>query len=387
MSIINQMLKDLDRRKADQNALPAMPENVRAVESAEAAIGWKLLLSVGVFLLAAILGYFAWSRWSAQPQVAQLLAQKPRPSAAKAASAAPSTPAPQSAPPAAMPATTAVAPAEAAAPPVAEAMTSRLPGLERELHSSPASPLPKAEQHKPSPASAPPATAPLQAVENTRGAADEKPKDAKPSKMAKAPRDGLLKSVTPQQKSDNLYKQAVALLQQGRVAEARSTLWQALDENAANHNARQLLVGLLVESKRSNDALALLQEGVKIAPEQTGFVMALARLQVEAGNRQLGMQTLEQGLKYAADDAEYHAFYAALLQREERHADAVDHYLIALRQDPANVSWLIGVGISLQAQGKYADAREAFGRARQIDTLTPDLQGFVDQRLAQLKGK
>lgn len=117
--------------------------------------------------------------------------------------------------------------------------------------------------------------------------------------------------------------------------------------------------------------------------------MALARLQVEAGggDRGAALQTMEQGAQYATEDAEFHGFYAALLQREDRHQEAVSHYLRALNDDPANVSWLVGVGISLQAQEKYADAREAFERARQSSQLSPEMAGFVDQRLKQLKGK
>jgi MSHA biogenesis protein MshN len=115
--------------------------------------------------------------------------------------------------------------------------------------------------------------------------------------------------------------------------------------------------------------------------------MALARLQVEAGNRQGGLLTLEQGLKYAASDAQYRGFYATLLQRDGRHAEAVDHYLAALHDEPGNTSWLVGIGISLQAQDRFADAREAFERAKLVGQLSPELSEFVDQRLKQLKGK
>ncbi|HEY3325697.1 MAG TPA: tetratricopeptide repeat protein [Novimethylophilus sp.] len=368
MSLINRMLKDLDQRKASPQGNPTLAGVVRTVEPAERSIGLMAGLGVTVLLVLGA-GYFAWVEWLAPAQVSQPVETK-LPEARKL----PAPPAASAAP----------APAPAAlSTPVAETSGSRLPGLDMELRTLSAS-VPK---KKTAPA-ADPAPAVVAPVAGTvKPVSEDKPKEARPAKSARVSRDAALKSVTPQQKSDNLYKQAVAMLQQGRVAEARSTLWQALDETPSNHNARQLLVGLLVESKRNGDAAVLLQDGIKLAPEQTGFVMALARLQVEAGNRQISLQTLEQGLKYAADDADYHGFYAALLQREERHEEAVANYLAALRQDPANISWLVGVGISLQAQGKYADAREAFDRARQLDQLSPELATFVDQRLSQLKGK
>jgi len=187
------------------------------------------------------------------------------------------------------------------------------------------------------------------------------------------------------QLAENFYRQAVTLLQQGRVVEAKEALHQALGENPVNLDARQLLVGLLVEENRQSDAMSLLKEGLRLSPEQTGFSMALARLQLDSGGRQEALATLQDGLQQAGDDAEYHAFLAALLQREERHEGAVTHYLIALKSDPAMPNWLVGIGISLQALGKLADASDAYSRAQQTQALTPDLAQFVDQRLKQVK--
>jgi MSHA biogenesis protein MshN len=257
-------------------------------------------------------------------------------------------------------------------------LTLRFPGMDTELRS-----LPQADNSPAAPIKKAAMVAPALIVEAPNTTAEERPRD----RRVKLTTEAAIKTVTPQQKSENHYKQALSLLQQGRVSEARDALAQSLEEDPFNHNARQTLVGLLVDSRHAADAIAVLQEGVRIAPEQSGFAMALARLQVEAGDRAAGLQTLERDVKYAGDDAEYHAFYAALLQRENRHDEAVSHYLIALRGDPANTSWLVGVGISLQEQGKFSDAREAYERARMIGDLTPELSAFVDQRLRQIKGK
>jgi MSHA biogenesis protein MshN len=44
----------------------------------------------------------------------------------------------------------------------------------------------------------------------------------------------------------------------------------------------------------------------------------------------------------------------------------------------------MGLGISLQAENRLQEAKEAFSRAKMSNTLTPELQAFVDQKLAQL---
>ena len=193
------------------------------------------------------------------------------------------------------------------------------------------------------------------------------------------------KTVSPQQLSDNLYKQAVSLTQQGHGKDARQVLLKSLEASPRNAAARQMLVGLLVEGNSLAEASELLREGVKVSPEHSRLWMSLGRLQLEYGDAAGAMATLEQGLPSATDDAPYQAFYAAVLQRAGRHEDAVKHYLIALRSDPSMPHWLVGIGISMQALGRENDAAEAFQRAKDGGQLPAAFIAFVDQRLAQLK--
>lgn len=193
-----------------------------------------------------------------------------------------------------------------------------------------------------------------------------------------------VKELTPQQRAENDYRKATSLVQQGRTAEAISLLEQVLQADAANAAARQTLIALLISSKRQDDAMRYAQEGLNLDAKQTGFAMILARLQVEKGDQQLAINTLQRSLPYALERAEYQAFLAALLQREGRHKDAIEHYLVAVRKTPQSGLWWMGMGISMQADKRDAEAREAFTRARETQTLSPELQAFVDQKLKQL---
>jgi MSHA biogenesis protein MshN len=199
----------------------------------------------------------------------------------------------------------------------------------------------------------------------------------------------IVKQISPEQKSGNSYRQALANLQQGRVAEAQSNLAQALEANPANQEARQTLAGLLLDNNRNDEARATLALGLAIAPEQTNFRMALARLQIELGDKSAALTTMEQGQAYANNNADYQSFLAALLQRENRHDEAISHYKTALSMNasPNNSSSansLVGLGISLQATGKLESAQEAFTRAQSVATLSPELAQFIDQQLKQI---
>lgn len=194
-----------------------------------------------------------------------------------------------------------------------------------------------------------------------------------------------IKEITPQQRAENEYGKAISLLQQGRTQEAIESLGNVLQFDPGNTAARQTLVGVLVAGKRYGDAERSLQDGLKLNPGQTGLAMIMARLQVEQGNTQGALKTLQRSLPFAADQPDYQAFLAALLQREGRNKEAVEHYVLALRKVPGSGVWLMGMGISLQAENHQAEAQEAFLRAKASNSLSPELLAFVEQQLKQFK--
>lgn len=173
-------------------------------------------------------------------------------------------------------------------------------------------------------------------------------------------------------------------MQMGRIADAITGYEAALRLDAGHDAARQALVALLLEGKRNADAEKVLLEGLNSKPEHTGLTMLLARLQVERGALEQAISTLEKSLPFADTQADYRAFLAALLQRQNRNEEAVKHYQIVLQHAPGNGVWLMGYGISLQAVQRNAEAKDAFQRALDTQTLSPELRAFVQTRIKGL---
>lgn len=196
--------------------------------------------------------------------------------------------------------------------------------------------------------------------------------------------DKQVRPLTPQQRAENDYRRAVAMAEQGRAAEATALLEQVLQEVPAHAGARQTLIALLLKTGRQDEAMRRAKEGLDLDVRQPGLAMILARLQVEKGAQQAAITTLQNSLPYAADQPDYRAFLAALLQREGRQKEAIEQYLLAVRAVPQNGIWWMGLGISLQADGRMEEAREAFSRARETGSLSPELRAFVEQKLKQL---
>ncbi len=351
MSLINQMLQDLEQRQGASGKAQPISGEVRAVPATAASfpLKWGVLAALGI-----VVGLMAWAYLGMKQPEPAVIAEP----VVAAVAPVPAVELPQPAPVAAA----VPAPVENPTPPASSGQR-------------PPVPVPVAE----------PAPSPIISAEAALPVVEPLPKAKPASKTVPGHASAPIKTVSTGQQSDNLYRQSLAQLQQGRVSEAQDVLNKALALNPGNLKARQTLLGLLVESGRADEASQLLRDGLALSPEQSGFSMALARLQIEAGDGAAALGTLREGLPHAGEDAEYHAFYAALLQRDEQHADAVQHYLTALRSNPAMPAWLVGVGISLQAQGNAGDAAAAFRRAQETGQLTPQLAQFVDQRLKLLK--
>ncbi|OGT16464.1 MAG: hypothetical protein A2342_09570 [Gallionellales bacterium RIFOXYB12_FULL_54_9] len=190
-----------------------------------------------------------------------------------------------------------------------------------------------------------------------------------------------IKQISAEQQANADFIKAGQLVQQGNSADALYAYEGVLRQAPGHDAARRALISLLLDAKRATEAEQVLQAGLNLRPANAGFSMLLARLQVARGGLDLAIETLENSLPHAVQQAEYQAFYAALLQRKGRHQDAVEHYQLALKISPNSGVWLMGYGISLQALSRTADAKIAFQRALDTKTLSADLQSFVQQKI------
>lgn len=218
--------------------------------------------------------------------------------------------------------------------------------------------------------------------------ADKAAKESVLVPAGKLPAEGVINKlptqITLQQQAENEFRRAFQLMRQGRNSEALAGYEAALLLDAGHEQARQSLVGLLLEKKRNTEAENALQEGLKINPQQVNFAMLLARLQVERNGLQAALETLLHTLPYAEKQANYLSFVAALMQRQNRHKEAIDYYQKALQLKPNLGVWLMGLGISLRAEQRKEEARDAFREALDTNTLSTELQAFVNQQLKEL---
>jgi MSHA biogenesis protein MshN len=375
MSLINQMLMDLEKRRAPRpggvlSQARALPQVTRYPRWRLAALALSMLAAVSVWVI---------QRGDILPLLATA---KTRVQTPTAPAALPETILKETPPPPAIANTPAQTPT---APPVPvqtmEKVLTENPAVSESLL-GPASRMSlelSTEPQEHQPVVGKPAAKTKSAAEPLVIA------KAKPVAERQSP-PAISKQVTqetPQQRAQEEYRKAVVSLQQGQPQEAREGFKRALQYNPTFAAARLARAGLLLESRQMAEAEHVLREGLELDIRQPGLAMMLARVHVDKGDIPAGLETLQKTLPYAIGNADYHAFMAALLLRESRHTDAVEHYRTALNLKPSGV-WYMGLGISLQAMQRLPEAQDAFQHAISSGALDPELQAFVEKRLTQI---
>ncbi len=395
MSLINQMLQDLDNRRAAHGVGTHLPNDVRPLpQHNPSRLPW-VLGGMVVLVLAGGLAFYHFSGRIALPQSAPVQPVI----AVSAPETVPSTPEPAApAPPSPdLP----VAPVAVGSEPVPAA--SPLQELDGSLRMADALTLPlesRVEAKKPGKSeSKPKAELPAAASEQGAFAAEAKApaeRRVEPEQGYSRPSVGAVSSgnpakagaivrsdvaVSPRERAEGNYRKAIAAVNQGRIDEATEALRHALREDAMHSASRQLLVKLLLEARRTDEAMAELEAGLHVQPAQLGWAMSLARLQVSRGDLNGAWKTLEFSMPAASNNVDYLGFSGHILHRLGRDKESADYYQKAIRLAPGDGRWWLGLGLALDAEGRSAEAREALLQAKKCGNLSPELSALADQRM------
>ncbi len=349
MSVINQMLRDLDRREASSAERSGLAGQVKALPPPRRSAWPRLaLMLAGAAGLAAIVLNIApliesqpWRHAgpvTSAPNIA-VAAAPPAPAATSASMPALTVPMPtvKPAPKVTSVAAQMAAPAAATAPMAAPAPSPRPPARETSDGTS-ASAAP-AHAPVPAPISAPtPAPAP-----DVTGPA---PPPATPAEPVAAI-DKRPLGQGEGEGAEAVYRQGMAAYRQGRTAEAFARFQKVLAADPRHVAARQALLSLLMAERRLIEAQAVASEGLALDAAQPGWAMTLARLQFEHGQLAEAERTMATHRRHGERSPDYLAFHGLLLERQNRHDEA----------------------------------RAAYQKALESGKLTPELAEAIEQRL------
>ncbi|BDS28646.1 tetratricopeptide repeat protein [Aeromonas caviae] len=376
MSVINQMLKDLDRRQQEAEGAAVYVAPVRQQG------WWMLVLTLLCTLALGILGWRTWIFWQQSLRASLPAAQVEAPRTAPAV--APSAPlavvattqaVSSAAPVAKVPAasaestTTRVAPSAAEQVPADEAVLADEGNPEEALGDET---IPSDEELQPD----------LYAELAAEQSAEEAPAPAAPRKP------GILKIETVELSDAELAtlaeRKATTAMAKGRMEEAQDGYYEVLAHDPHNQGAREQLAGLLYGAGRLTEAAQVLEEGLRLDPAQADLRLLLARVAISGGDRQKALDWLTGYQPDIASNLDYYATWAGLAQELGQPVQASEMYVRLLRQQPDQGRWWLGLGVAEDGQGHRQRALDAYRNAQLHGNLGEASTQWLEQRIGQL---
>ncbi len=181
------------------------------------------------------------------------------------------------------------------------------------------------------------------------------------------------------------YQSALTKAENGNYDTAINDLTALLDMEPAYKDARVSLAALLIDRGDNTRALAIINKGMEITPNHLPFVELKARLLSLAGKTDQAITLLQKEAPPLQENPEYHAFLAALYEQNNNDKLASRLYSQLTTLDPKNSNWWFGLGVSLDKLGQAKQAVLAYNKANAAGGLTMESNSFLQDRLRALR--
>jgi MSHA biogenesis protein MshN len=402
LSVINQMLKDLDKRQAEQ----ADGSTVIVPSIAKYSYAKLVTLFIIAVILINVIGLFIWQLYSENQQLKTQIQQAPLVKADSESSAAkngvdmidnesPDTSNMDSSVAAAIKVDT-LAPKNVVNPVVEqpvrkEAVKSTAAAFENVFDSSALKPsklnvkakkLNQAESEQvllvaemKSNTLIPDAKKQLTVQDATTQPVD-KPLTSKPSLTISR------KRLSPQALAEKKITAAEQAMENNELAIAESLFEDVLLLTPDHQIARKQLAALWYGKKSYQDAINLLSQGIALAPPAEEMRLMSARIYFEQGRARQALSILNPVSESQRVDLQ--VLLASVATELKEHKTAASAYNKLLVLEPNTSRWWLGLAVSLDSQGLFESASNAYSQAIAKGNLSNNALQFAQQRIAEL---
>ncbi len=190
--------------------------------------------------------------------------------------------------------------------------------------------------------------------------------------------------MSPAELAQKRYELGDKAQQSGDFDRAKAEYMRALEYNPGLHRAREHLAAVFYGEGELDQAASTLMQGLDAFPEYQNYRLLLARVYQSAGQLQ---QAYDNALLMQASGVQAIEKWALIgdlaqgLNRNDLSEQAYDR-LLALQ--PGQSRWLMAKAYAVDLQGRYAEATGIYQNALAAGGLSDSATTFVQQRLEQL---
>lgn len=149
-----------------------------------------------------------------------------------------------------------------------------------------------------------------------------------------------------------------------------------------NQTARKQLAALWYGRKSYQPALNLLQQGIVLTPNHQEFRLMKARIYLTLGLTEKAYDVLS--VLNKSNDIEYQSLLANAAQQIGNHTAAANAYLSLVQLSPQNGRFWLGLAIAYDSNSEFSQAIQAYESAIVQGGLSTSANEFAKQRMEEL---
>jgi len=171
-------------------------------------------------------------------------------------------------------------------------------------------------------------------------------------------------------------------LASGRTTEAEQRLTTITANQAAPESREAFAREMLIQQMPSR-ALEWLPEN--LTEDYASLRLLRARAQLEQGDLDLAVATLNSQVPPVKNGVEYRITLATLLQQAGKTDESAGHWSELIEYDDSQPTWWLGLAMALDAGGRANSAVRAYAQAVTMPGLSESLANYAKQRLQALQ--
>ncbi|WP_440876249.1 tetratricopeptide repeat protein [Thalassotalea sp. PLHSN55] len=240
---------------------------------------------------------------------------------------------------------------------------------------------------QPETASSPQMTVQLSSSVESEKLIDEPTAAAKVAEVAEKPAEKSSFSITRRQLSSaelaaQKMQHAEKVLAENNVEKAEQLFEDILMLQPEHKQARKKLAALWFGRQAYQSAINVLSQGISLDPNDSDFRLMSARIYLKVGKVKAALNTLS--VLPDTPNKEYQLLLANVAQQSENFDLAINAYKHLLTIEPNNSRWWLGLAIAYDSNSQFEQASLAYQSALELGDLSASSSDFAQQRLQEL---
>ena len=197
----------------------------------------------------------------------------------------------------------------------------------------------------------------------------------------------IVRAPTPrsfEQRDRSAFKKAEVLIRDKQLAAAEQVLVNETTSNPQAVRSGTALSSLLMAQRRFEEAQELLVYLLRENPDSIELIKTQARLFLVTIKPRKAMDLLMKFSPPMSAHSDYYELLGLSARQEQQYELSVQAYKGLLRYNASRGDWWVGMAIALDMQGEIKAARSAYRSALRSKKIAPTLRDYAQQRLSAL---